>query len=46
MVAELGRVGYAGCLSVEYEGEEAPETTVPRAVAHLKDLLAGQGIAA
>ena len=46
VVAELGRVGYAGCLSVEYEGEEAPETAVPRAVAHLKDLLAGQGIAA
>jgi sugar phosphate isomerase/epimerase len=43
VVTELDRVGYAGCLSIEYEGEEAPETAVPRAVAYLKHLLAGQG---
>lgn len=37
--AELRQVGYQGCLSVEYEGEEAPETAVPRAVAHLRRVL-------
>jgi sugar phosphate isomerase/epimerase len=41
VVAELRKVDYRGCLSVEYEGEEAPEAAVPRAVAHLKRLLAG-----
>jgi sugar phosphate isomerase/epimerase len=43
VIGELRRVHYAGCLSVEYEGEEAPETAVPRAVAHLRRLLAAQG---
>jgi len=43
VVHELRRVGYQGCLSVEYEGEEAPETAVPRAVAHLRGLLARGG---
>ena len=41
VVAELGRASYQGCLSVEYEGEEAPETAVPRAVAHMRRVLAG-----
>jgi sugar phosphate isomerase/epimerase len=41
VVAELRQVGYQGCLSVEYEGQEAPETAVPRAVAHLRRVLAG-----
>jgi len=39
VVAELRRVGYEGCLSVEYEGEEPPERAVPRAVAHMRRLL-------
>jgi len=41
VIAELRKAGYRGCLSIEYEGDEAPETAVPRAVAHLKRLLAG-----
>src|SRR5262245_24382037 len=41
VVAELRRAGYRGCLSVEYEGEEPPESAVPRAVAHLRRLLDG-----
>jgi sugar phosphate isomerase/epimerase len=41
VIAELRQAGYRGCLSIEYEGEEAPESAVPRAVAHLKRLLAG-----
>lgn len=40
VVAELREAGYQGCLSVEYEGEEAPETAVPRAVAYLRRVLA------
>jgi sugar phosphate isomerase/epimerase len=40
VIGELRQVGYQGCLSVEYEGEEAPETAVPRAVAHLRRILA------
>lgn len=40
VVATLRRVGYTGCLSVEYEGEEPAERAVPRAVAHLRELLA------
>jgi sugar phosphate isomerase/epimerase len=40
VIAELREVGYQGCLSVEYEGEEAPETAVPRAVAYLRRILA------
>jgi sugar phosphate isomerase/epimerase len=41
VVGELRRVGYQGCLSIEYEGEEPPETAVPRAVAHMRRLLGG-----
>ena len=41
VIGELRRAGYEGCLSVEYEGEEPPETAVPRAVAHLRHALAG-----
>jgi sugar phosphate isomerase/epimerase len=41
VIAELRRVGYQGCLSVEYEGEEPAEMAVPRAVAHLRRVLAG-----
>jgi sugar phosphate isomerase/epimerase len=41
VIAELRQVGYQGCVSVEYEGQEAPETAVPRAVAHLRRVLAG-----
>ena len=40
VIAELRQVGYQGCLSVEYEGEEAPETAVPRAVAYMRRVLA------
>ncbi len=29
----LGAIGYEGCVSVEYEGEEPSRTTVPRIVA-------------
>jgi sugar phosphate isomerase/epimerase len=43
VVDELRLAGYQGCLSVEYEGEEGPETAVPRAVAHLRGLLARGG---
>jgi sugar phosphate isomerase/epimerase len=39
VVAELRRAGYDGCLSVEYEGEEPPESAVPRAVGYLRRLL-------
>jgi len=41
VIAELRQTGYQGCLSVEYEGDEAPETAVPRAVAHLRRVLSG-----
>ena len=41
VVGELRQVGYQGCLSVEYEGEEPPESAVPRAVAHLRRILEG-----
>jgi sugar phosphate isomerase/epimerase len=40
VVRELRQVGYRGCLSVEYEGEEAPERAVPRAVAYMRRVLA------
>jgi sugar phosphate isomerase/epimerase len=39
VVAELRQVGYDGCLSVKYEGEEPPESAVPRAVAYMRGLL-------
>jgi len=39
VIAELRQAGYAGCLSVEYEGEEPPESAVPRAVAYMRRLL-------
>ena len=39
VIAELRQAGYAGCLSVEYEGEESPESAVPRAVAYMRRLL-------
>ncbi|HZS31753.1 MAG TPA: sugar phosphate isomerase/epimerase family protein [Methylomirabilota bacterium] len=39
IMAELGRAGYRGWVSVEYEGEEPGETAVPRALAHLRTLL-------
>jgi sugar phosphate isomerase/epimerase len=41
VIAELRQAGYQGCLSVEYEGDEAPETAVPRAVAYLRRVLPG-----
>jgi len=41
VIAETREVGYAGCLSVEYEGEEPAETAVPRAVAYLRRLVDG-----
>ena len=41
VVGELRQVGYQGCLSVEYEGEEPPESAVPRAVAHMRRILEG-----
>jgi sugar phosphate isomerase/epimerase len=41
VVEALRRAGYEGCLSVEYEGAEPPDTAVPRAVAHLRRVLAG-----
>ena len=39
VIAELRLAGYAGCLSIEYEGEESPESAVPRAVAYMRRLL-------
>ena len=41
VLAELRRVGYRGYLSVEYEGQEPGETAVPRALGHLRRLIAG-----
>ena len=41
VVGELRRVGYQGCLSIEYEGEEPSESAVPRAVAYMRRLLEG-----
>src|SRR5262245_14472340 len=41
VVGELRRVGYQGCLSIEYEGDEPPERAVPRAVAYMRRLVAG-----
>jgi L-ribulose-5-phosphate 3-epimerase len=35
----LRDAGYAGCAAVEYEGEEASRTAVPRAVAYLRTQL-------
>jgi len=35
----LSAAGYTGCVSVEYEGEEASRTAVPRAVAYLRRTL-------
>jgi sugar phosphate isomerase/epimerase len=37
----LAEAGYAGCVSIEYEGEEASRTAVPRALARLRRALAG-----
>jgi len=39
VVTELRHAGYQGCLSIEYEGEEPPESAVPRAVAYMRGLL-------
>lgn len=36
IIALLRRAGYAGCVSVEYEGREAGRTAVPRIVNHLR----------
>ena len=36
----LREAGYTGCVSVEYEGEEASRTAVPRAVAYLRRVTA------
>jgi len=41
VVGELRSVGYQGCLSIEYEGEEPSESAVPRAVAYMRRLLEG-----
>ncbi len=41
VVAELREAGYRGCLSVEYEGEEPGHRAVPRALRHLREVLAG-----
>jgi sugar phosphate isomerase/epimerase len=41
VIDELRRAGYQGCLSIESEGEEPPESAVPRAVAHMRRLLDG-----
>ena len=38
-VALLRGVGYKGCVSVEYEGEEPGTTAVPRALAYLQGLV-------
>jgi sugar phosphate isomerase/epimerase len=42
-LSALRDAGYDGCVSVEYEGEEASRTAVPRAVAFLRGLLDGRG---
>jgi sugar phosphate isomerase/epimerase len=39
VVAALRGAGYAGCVSVEYEGEEPGERAVPRALRHLRGIL-------
>ena len=37
----LRAAGYTGCVSVEYEGEEASRTAVPRIVSYLRTVMAG-----
>jgi sugar phosphate isomerase/epimerase len=37
----LRAAGYAGCVSVEYEGEESGRTAVPRIVSYLRQMLRG-----
>jgi sugar phosphate isomerase/epimerase len=39
VLAALRKSGYAGCLSIEYEGEEPGPQAVPRAAAYLRRLL-------
>jgi len=39
VLAYLRGVGYTGCISVEYEGEEPGSTAVPRAVAYLRQVI-------
>lgn len=39
VVGLLRGAGYAGCVSVEYEGEEPGRTAVPRIVAHLRQAI-------
>ena len=39
----LREAGYRGAVSVEYEGEEAGRTAVPRAIAYLRGLGVGDG---
>jgi L-ribulose-5-phosphate 3-epimerase len=38
----LRQAGYAGCVSVEYEGEEPGATAVPRALGYLRALITGK----
>jgi L-ribulose-5-phosphate 3-epimerase len=37
----LREVGYHGCLSIEYEGDEPAGRAVPRALAHLRETVTG-----
>jgi sugar phosphate isomerase/epimerase len=39
VIALLRDAGYAGCVSIEYEGPEPGRTAVPRIVAHLREVL-------
>ncbi len=39
IVGLLRKHGYQGCISVEYEGQEAGRTAVPRALAYLRQLV-------
>jgi sugar phosphate isomerase/epimerase len=40
VIALLKQQGYQGCISVEYEGQEAGRTAVPRIVSYLRTLVA------
>ncbi len=37
----LRAAGYAGCVSIEYEGEESSRTAVPRIVSYLRHMVSG-----
>ena len=40
-IRHLRAAGYAGCVSIEYEGEESGRTAVPRIVSYLRQVVSG-----